>query len=78
MALEAFRPSSSGYHHWTPFELSPRCHRRIAARHAHQLNETTKHLCRDLTQVTFIPFCLSEGAAEPALSGNSKTYQTWS
>jgi hypothetical protein len=51
--------------------------RRIAARHAHQLNETTKCLCRGLTQVTFIPFCLSKGAAEPALCGNSKTYQAW-
>ena len=52
--------------------------RRIAARHACLLNDTTKRFCRDLPQVIFVPLYPAEADKEPALRGSSEIYQNWS
>lgn len=53
--------------------------RRVAARHARLLNETTKNFCRHLTHTTFVPFHPAEGEGEPTLrTWRPGMYQEWS
>lgn len=60
---------------WT---LSP-LPRRVAARHARLLNETTRNFCRHLTPTTFVPFHPAAGEGEPAMHAwTHGMYQEWS
>ena len=50
---------------------------RVIAQHARLLNETSKRLCHNLTQVTFVPFLPAEPDRGPAC-GSSEAYQNQS